>query len=830
MFVPLDPAHDTTDDVKDLIDKLEESTLLKKYGRCKKFTNIINNTDREITSWKFNEWDYYSKTDTKKLPCNARGLFTVNNEIVVRGYDKFFNVNEVPETKFDFLKNNTTGPYDLTLKENGCIIFISGLLNGDLVVCSKHSTGQRDDLTRNHAIQGEIEIEKQLNKIHKSKKDLGLLLYSLNVTAVTELCNDEFEEHVLPYSKDASGLYLHGLNFNTINFKTYPIQKVNDFATEWGFKTVDYFQKNSFEDLWNCLQEAAKTGTFDNREVEGFVIRCHLNGDDFFFKFKFEEPYLLYRQFREVTKSLISNKLPFSAIMAKVKKHKYITLKYLEFIKVLFANEPSYKDNFLKGFGIIKIRQLFLKENGLNETSGIELIEYDNLDNKLKELSLNDEPTLYKYVLIPISTIGCGKTTVFQTILNLFPNWAHVQNDNIANNSTKNKLVVQCLTELARSETSLVFCDRNNHQKRERQQLFDQFLSLKDSYLSADIGLRFIAINFVDVSLDKQELFDVTYDRISKRGDNHQSIKFNTDAKLANQVMNGFIKRFQRVDINQEPDNQFDLVINMKISEDSSFFNAKTIIEELKQFPGLVAAIPSDADIEHSFKKALDYKPDFTKTFGKPEKNKKKDASPPQPKKTKKSIVYYGVRIDMQKFKSIIDSKLGSNPAWAELNNIGRVQDEFHVTLSHASAAKKDQEQIDIWENLNKQFDSEFILGKYEGKDVMTLDFYCDIKLNKLIIAKDTLICVDSSIVKSFDANHEVAELKCSNAYPHITIGTMKPEIKPFQSNIILTQLFDKHGYDLQNGSYEIEGSTIVDVINFDDSVILEKMMCFVHF
>lgn len=100
MFVPLDPAHDTTDDVKDLINELEESTLLKKYGRCKKFTNIINNTDSEITSWKFNEWDYYSKND-KKLPCNARGLFTVNNEIVVRGYDKFFNVNEV-------LKPNST--------------------------------------------------------------------------------------------------------------------------------------------------------------------------------------------------------------------------------------------------------------------------------------------------------------------------------------------------------------------------------------------------------------------------------------------------------------------------------------------------------------------------------------------------------------------------------------------------------------------------------------------------------------------------------------------------------------------------------------------------
>ena len=110
MFVPLDRVYDTPDDVEDLVNELEESTLLKKYGRCKKFSNIINNTDQEITSWKFNEWDYYSKKETRKLPCNARGLFTVGNEIVVRGYDKFFNVDEVPETKFDFLKNNTTGP------------------------------------------------------------------------------------------------------------------------------------------------------------------------------------------------------------------------------------------------------------------------------------------------------------------------------------------------------------------------------------------------------------------------------------------------------------------------------------------------------------------------------------------------------------------------------------------------------------------------------------------------------------------------------------------------------------------------------------------------
>jgi tRNA ligase len=46
-----------------------------------------------------NEWDYKKH----RTPTQARGLFTREtndrNEIVVRGYNKFFNVDEVPETQ-----------------------------------------------------------------------------------------------------------------------------------------------------------------------------------------------------------------------------------------------------------------------------------------------------------------------------------------------------------------------------------------------------------------------------------------------------------------------------------------------------------------------------------------------------------------------------------------------------------------------------------------------------------------------------------------------------------------------------------------------------------
>src|SRR5262245_62098735 len=82
-----------------------------------------------VDSWKMQDWDY--KKDG--LPTYARGLFTrrnpetKNQEIVVRGYDKFFNHGEVRKTEWDNVKQHTRGPYELSVKENGCIIFIAGL-------------------------------------------------------------------------------------------------------------------------------------------------------------------------------------------------------------------------------------------------------------------------------------------------------------------------------------------------------------------------------------------------------------------------------------------------------------------------------------------------------------------------------------------------------------------------------------------------------------------------------------------------------------------------------------------------------------------------------
>ncbi|KAK3060868.1 tRNA ligase, partial [Teratosphaeriaceae sp. CCFEE 6253] len=81
----------------------------------KKATFGIAGTSIRVDSWRMSDWDF-KKPD---LPTYSRGLFTTKNskghhEIVVRGYDKFFNHGEVRETEWRNVETNTRGPYELS--------------------------------------------------------------------------------------------------------------------------------------------------------------------------------------------------------------------------------------------------------------------------------------------------------------------------------------------------------------------------------------------------------------------------------------------------------------------------------------------------------------------------------------------------------------------------------------------------------------------------------------------------------------------------------------------------------------------------------------------
>ena len=93
-----------------LIDDLEKLSLVNR--KLVKSTAYAAPADPNITvrSWKMNEFKYYDVPSP--FPTLARGLFSVpsqsehtgteetlgSHRIVARGYDKFFNIGEVPWT------------------------------------------------------------------------------------------------------------------------------------------------------------------------------------------------------------------------------------------------------------------------------------------------------------------------------------------------------------------------------------------------------------------------------------------------------------------------------------------------------------------------------------------------------------------------------------------------------------------------------------------------------------------------------------------------------------------------------------------------------------
>ncbi|KAF1953286.1 tRNA ligase [Byssothecium circinans] len=795
----------------------------KKSGKggfsCRKHDFPLSN-GRSVASWKIQEWDYKKEN----LPTYARGLFTYKTlngepEIAVRGYDKFFNHGEVRKTEWRNVERNTRGPYELSVKENGCIIFIAGLDDETLLVCSKHSTGARGDAELSHACVGEKWVERHLATVGKTKQDLARRLREMNATLVAELCDDDFEEHVLPYGPEDAGLYIHGINLNLPEFVTYPGPLVDKFADEWGMKKVTYVMKYDVKEVRSFLEKVGETGNYAGRDTEGFVIRCQAREsdnapwEDWFFKYKFEEPYLMYRQWRECTKSIIAGKTP------RIKKHQAITKEYLEFARRRFMQEPGLAKLYNQNHGIIKLREDFLKARG---TTGAEIIqqELQNGEQENKDVTRN-------VVLVPIATIGCGKTTLALALVKLF-GWGHFQNDNVKAKKGRGQIFADTVASQLITKP-VVIADRNNHQKREREQLFNDMAKVND--------VRFVALHYVHDRSNYDAIRKATQARVLARGDNHQTIQAGSKGQEEIiGIMEGFLHRFQPLDPSEAPDDNFDLVINIDPTVDSRE-NLEHIIGQMYEtYPGLFKDrdMPSAYDLDDAVNWALnDYTPDFKMDLarggGNNNRNQAQHASQTQqnsrnqpqsePRSGKQPrMEYFSVRVDTQRVGSILDAifrdmKPEEAQFYHQLQQSRRVQNEFHVTLIHRASADENQQ---YWDKLLALHSTAAASknGNWEPEVGR-----CRVQLERLIW-DDRIMCFVVRLIGSAtlqmqsEAGSGTEELvfETVNAVAHITVGTASPAVKPKESNDLLQRWLNE-GSGSQTGIHvaPVKGNITLD-------------------
>lgn len=203
-----------------------------------------------------------------------------------------------------------------------------------------------------------------------------------------------------------------------------PHEIVDAFAEEWGFIKTRTHTVNSIAEVRDFTSHIADAGEWDGEAVEGFVVRTHVTeppiegrgkskaatgqspyapGSSFFFKVKFDEPYMMYRDWREVTKKLLSTNGPLvPSILPKSKMQRKETKVYVKWVIGEIKKSRKQFEGYTKGRGIIATRERFLKWYEEQQQKG-------ELKEESDEEKLAGGKNNGKVIIVPVAIPGCGE-------------------------------------------------------------------------------------------------------------------------------------------------------------------------------------------------------------------------------------------------------------------------------------------------------------------------------------------------------------------------------------------------------------------------------------
>lgn len=734
-------------------------------------------------------------------------------------------------------------PYELSFKENGCIIFISALSSHQLIVTSKHSLGANESHSISHAQKGEEWLNRHLQSVNKTRKDLAQRLWDQDETAVAELCDDSFEEHVLAYPLDRSGLHLHGLNANSAQFQTRSMKEVEEFARQWGFLPTRYLEFDSMEKVNEFTSTIAETGKWQGIAIEGFVVRTRIPsnqdvveiqksktvvappyapGQTWFYKVKFDEPYLMYREWRELARRMLSEKEAYEKAphvdeskkpeLPKVKKRRPETQLFIEWCYVqLYGNQstpakPELFHAFQHNTGIIRMRELFIKYMN-SEEGRQELKKWQGMTTSWSTSSTKEELPFTKTLLVPIAIPGCGKTALAISMTYLFPCIGHTQSDNVQTKKTGPTFLKNILKEL--DEHDVVFADRNNHLFKHRNEIVKCIADWEKAPLKKvdtnpgkkkkkgadpewkDVNekastdeiernnrhVRLVAIVWPIDDLPLNLVHHLCSDRVVERGANHQSLRVES-GKEHEQVLWHFLQtresfRNKGDEYNEEGagDDAFDLVIELDIQSTLDTM-VQTTVRQLA--PLLNMPLPSNEQIRCAVAKAKQYRVNIIKEI-------KTAPGPP--------IRYYGLSIEADLIKvlqPVLEEQKEAQKALNKLVEAKRFIAQPHVTLVHNSELKAnitDDNQDMTTAQIEAQERWDFYRNLYlESKTAAIFTLHVD-----CVAWNDRAMSL--GICRIFNKQHPTLETFQGKEWrPHITLGTFHEDIRPYEGNRILCE------------------------------------------
>ena len=237
----------------------------------------------------------------------ARGLFVdrMTGDVKLRSYNKFFNLNERPETELNNLANTLSFPVEIRTKENGYLAIL-GVINDELVFASKSTTeGMHVDLFKNLFQKLPTSLQEEINELLKCNC----------CSMMFEVISQE-DTHIIKYDQDH--LYVLDMIQNTldvngkhidVSFSRKRLAELDSILKKYDTQLISIVktvqQVNTMDELTNIINKELNS----HHESEGFVL-VDSNG----FMTKFKGPYYntwKYRRNRILEPYQQNGKIPY---------------------------------------------------------------------------------------------------------------------------------------------------------------------------------------------------------------------------------------------------------------------------------------------------------------------------------------------------------------------------------------------------------------------------------------------------------------------------------------------------------------------------------------
>lgn len=229
-----------------------------RYIQEKKFDNI--------SSFNFTSKAFYDKVWDEQTT-KARGLYldTFKGKVVARAYDKFFNINERPETKFDMLQHKLQFPITAYVKENGFLGIVSyDEYNDDLFIASKSTIDSQFAEWLKDMVYEKVTPENREKMKEYAKEN--------NVSFVFECVDMKHDPHIIEYPE--SRLYLLDIVYNQMDFSKYDYETMCDIAHQFGLTPKEKaFEIANWQDFYDWYYDILEEDyEYNGKKIEGFVI------------------------------------------------------------------------------------------------------------------------------------------------------------------------------------------------------------------------------------------------------------------------------------------------------------------------------------------------------------------------------------------------------------------------------------------------------------------------------------------------------------------------------------------------------------------------------